>query len=78
MSTTLTNTTMKSTEMSEHTSTISEMHDNVSTSTVFLVVKKKYATVKSTSKSSVIQTQPSSRSTLATPTTTIPKGPKHS
>ena len=64
--------------MSEHTSTISEMHDNVSTSTVFLVVKKKYATVKSTSKGLVIRTQSSSHSTPQITTATIPKGPQHS
>ena len=67
--------------MSECTSTISEMHDDVSTSTASVTMKKKYATAKSTSKSTVTQTQLLSRSTLAmlqitAPTT--PKGPQHS
>ena len=80
-STTLTNTTRKLPKTSEHTSTIFETHDVISTGAVSLAMKKKYAAVKSTSKSSVIQTQPSSRSTSATPqimTATIPKGLEHS
>ena len=70
--------TRKSTRMSEHTLTISETRDDVSTSTVFLTMKKKYATIKSTSKSLVIRSQPSSHSTLVTSMEMIPKGPKHS
>ena len=62
MSTTFTNTTRKSTRTSEHTSTISEMRDDISTSIVFLAMKKKYTAIKSMSKSSVIRTQPSSHS----------------
>jgi len=65
-STTLANTTRKLKKMSEHTSTISETRDDVSTSVVFLAMKKKFTAVKNTSKSSVIQTQPSSHSTSAT------------
>ena len=53
VSTTLANMTRKSTRTFEHTLTIFETRDDVLTSTVFLTMKK-YATVKSTSKSSVI------------------------
>ena len=66
--------------MSGCTSIISETHDDVSTSAVSVIMKKKYAAVKSTTKSSVTRTQLSSRSMLAmlqlTPTT-IPKAPQH-
>ena len=55
-STTVANMTRKLTRMSEHTSTIFEMHDDISMSTIFLAMKKKYTTVKSMSKSSVIRT----------------------
>ena len=51
--------------MSERTSTISETRDDVSMSAVSVAMKKKYTAVKSTSKSSVTQTQLSSRSTPA-------------
>ena len=54
ISTTLTKTTKKSTKMSERTSTISEMHDVISTGAVSLAMKRKYAGVKNTSKSSAI------------------------
>ena len=54
VSTTLSNMTKKSTKMSERTSTISRMHDVISTGTVSLAMKRKYAGVKKTSKSSVI------------------------
>ena len=70
--------TRRSTRTSECTSIISKMHDDVSTNAILVTIKKKYATVKNTSKSSVIQTQLSSHSTSAMPqitTTTIPKGP---
>ena len=66
-SNTLANTTRRLTRTSERTSTIFEMHDNVSTSAVLVAMKNKYATVKNTSKSLVIQTQLSSHSTSATP-----------
>ena len=66
-STTLANMTNKSTRMSERTTTISETVDIISTSIVSLATKKKYATIKSTSNSSVIWTQPSSRLTSAMP-----------
>ena len=72
------NMTRRSTRTSERTTTISETRDDVLTSAVFLAMKKKYGTVKSTSKSSVIQTEPSSHSMSVTPTAMIPKGPKHS
>ena len=65
--------------MFEHASIISGMRDIISTSVVSLAMKK-YAGVKNTSKSLVIQTQPSNHSTLATPqitTTMIPKGPEY-
>ena len=81
VSTTLANSTKKSTKMFERTSTISKMHDVISTGAVSLAMKRKYAGVKSTSKNSETQTQPSSHSTLATPHITmvmIPKGPEHS
>ena len=55
-STTLANTTRKSTRTSKHTLTISMTRDDVSMSAIFLAMKKKYATVKSMSKSSVIWT----------------------
>ena len=80
-SNTLANMTRRSTRTFERTSTISEMHEDVSTSAVLVAMKKKYATVKSMSKSSVIQTQPFSHSTSATPqitTAMILKGPEHS
>ena len=53
-STTLANMTRKSTKTSELTSTISETRDVISTGTVSLAMKKKYAGVRSTSKSLVI------------------------
>jgi len=77
---TFANTTRRSTRTSKRTSTISETRDNISTSAISVIMKKKYATVKSMTKSSVTQTQLSSHSTSATlqimaPTT--PKGPQH-
>ena len=80
-STTLANMTKKSTKMSERTSTISEMCDVISTGAVSLTMKRKYASIKSTSKNSETQTKPSSHSMLATLQITmlmIPKGPEHS
>ena len=79
--TTLANMTRKSTRTSEHTSTISETCDDISTSAISLAMKKKYAAVKNTSKSLVIRTQPSSHSMSATPqitVSTILKGLEHS
>ena len=52
--------------MSECTSIISETHVDVSTSATSVAMKKKYAAVKSTNRSSVTWTQLSSRSTPAT------------
>ena len=80
-STTLTNMTKKWIKMSEHTSTTSGMHDVTSMGAVSLVVNRKYAGVKNTSKSSVIRMQPSSHLTpamLQIPTVMILKGPEHS
>jgi len=48
--------TRRLTRMSEHTSTISEIHHDISMSTISVIMKKKYVVVKSMSKSSVIQT----------------------
>ena len=81
ISTTLANMTKKSTKMSERTSTIFETRDVILMGAVSLTMKRKYAGVKNTSKSSIIRMQPSSHLTLAMlqiPTVTIPKGPKHS
>ena len=81
VSTTLANTTKKSTKMSEHTSTISGMRDVISMGAVSLAMKRKYAGVKNMSKSLVIRMQPSSHLTPATLqilTVTIPKGSEHS
>ena len=50
------NTTRRSTRTSECTSTISEMHDDVSTNAALVAMKKKYATARSTSKSMVTRT----------------------
>ena len=67
--------------MSECTSIISEMHNDVSTSVASVAMKKKYAAAKSMSKSTVTWTQLSSRSTpvtlwmMALPT---PRGTQHS
>ena len=55
VSTALANSTKKLTKMFEHTSTISEMRDVISTSSVSLGMRRKYAGVKNTSKSSVIR-----------------------
>jgi len=65
--TTITKMTRKSTETFGCTSTISDTCDDVSTSAALAIMKKKYAAAKSMSKSSVIQTQPSSHSTPAIP-----------
>jgi len=46
--------------MSENTSTTFEMHDVISMGAVSLAMKRKYAGVKNTNKSLVIQMQPSS------------------
>ena len=79
ISTTLANMTKKSTKMSERTSTIFGTCDIISTGTVSLAMKRKYAGVKNTSTSLVIRTQPSSHSMPATPQmVTIPRGPEHS
>ena len=76
------NTTRRSTRTSGCTSTISEMHDDVSTNAASVAMKKKYAAIKSMSKSMETQTQLSSHSMsamlqISTPTTTL-KGPQHS
>jgi len=55
-STTLTNTTKRSNKTSERASTNSRTCDVKSTGTIFLAMKKKYAGVKSTSKSLEIWT----------------------
>ena len=81
VSTTLANLTKKWIKMSEHTSTTSRMHGVTSTGAISLAMKRKYIGAKNTSKSSVIQTQPSNHSTPATlqiPMAMIPKGPEHS
>ena len=81
MSTSLNNTTRKPTRTFERKSIISETRNVILTSTISLTMKKKYAAIKNTSKSSVIWTQPSSHSTSTTPqitTVMIPKGPQHS
>ena len=73
--------TKKSTKMSERTSTISGMHDVISTGTISLGMKRKYTGVKNMSKSLVIRIQPSSHLTpvmLQMLTVMIPKGPEHS
>ena len=67
------NTTRRSTRTSECTSTIFEMHDDVSTNTASVAIKKKYAAARSTSKSTVTRTQLSSRSMPATLQTMAPK-----
>ena len=67
--------------MFERTSTIFKTHDVILVGAVSLAMKKKYAGVKNTSKSSIIQTQPSSHSTSAMPQitmATILKGLEHS
>ena len=71
--------TRRSTKTSECTSTISEMHDDVSMNVASVTMKKKYATARSMSKSMVIRTQLWSRSlqaTLQTTTPTTQKGPQ--
>ena len=72
--------TRRSTRTSECTSTISEMHNDVSTNATSVTMKMKYATARSTSKSTVTQTQLSSHSptaTLQTMAPTTPRAPKH-
>jgi hypothetical protein len=59
------NTTRRSTRMSECTSTIFEMHDDVSTSAASIAIKKKYTAARSMSRSTTTRTQLSSRSTPA-------------
>ena len=44
------NTTRRSTKTSECTSTISEMHDDISTNAVLVAKKKKYAATRSTTR----------------------------
>ena len=81
MSSTFANMTRMSTRTSECTSTISEMHEDVSTNVASVAMKKKYAAARSTSMSMVTRTQLLSRSTLATlqaMALTTPKGPQHS
>jgi len=81
VSTTLANSTKKSTKMFERTSTISGMRDVISTGAISLTMKRKYTGVKNTSKSSVIRMHPSSHLTpamLLIPTVMIFKSPKHS
>ena len=56
-SSTFANTTRRSTRMSKCTLIIFEMHDDISTSAASVAMKKKYATARSTSKSTVIRTQ---------------------
>ena len=73
--------TKKSTKVSEHTSTTSEMYDVISIGAVSLGMKRKYIGVKNTSNNSVIRMRPSSHLMPATPpilTVMIPKGPEHS
>ena len=60
-----TNTTRRSTRTFECTSTIYEMHDDVSMNAASAAMKKKYAAARSTSKSTVTQTQLLSHSPLA-------------
>ena len=59
------NMTKKSIKMSEHTSTTSGMHDVISIGAISLGMRRKYAGIKNTSKSSVIRMQPSSHLMLA-------------
>ena len=54
---TIANMTKKSNRMFECTSTIFEMHDDVSMNSASVAMKKKYAAARSTSKSTVIRTQ---------------------
>ena len=57
--------TKKWNKMSERTSIIFGTRDAISTGAVSLAMKRKYAGVKNTSKSSVIRMQPSSHLTPA-------------
>ena len=75
------NPTRRLTRTSECTSTIFEMHDDVSTNAASVAMKTKYAATRSTSKSMVTRTQLLSRSptaTLQTTAPTTPRGPQHS
>ena len=60
------NPTRRLTRTFECTSTISEMHDDVSTNAASVAMKMKYTAARSMSKSTVTQTQLSSRSLMAT------------
>ena len=76
-----TNPTRRSTKTFECASTISEMHDDVSNNAASVAMKMKCATARSTSKSTVTQTQLLSHSLpamLQTTAPTNPKGPQHS
>ena len=59
------NMTRRLTRTFECTSTISEMHDDVSTNAISVAMRMKYAATRSTSKSMVTWTQLLSRLTLA-------------
>ena len=74
-------TTRRLNKMLECTSVTFGMHDGVSSNVASVAMKKKYAAVKSTSRSSVTRTQLSSCSTpamLEITASTTPKGPRHS
>ena len=60
------NLTRRLTRTSGCTSTISEMHDDVSTNAASVAMKTKYVAARSTSKSTATRTQPSSQSLVAT------------
>jgi len=75
---TFANMTRRLTRTSECTLIISETHDDVSMSAALVAMKKKYAAIKSMSKSSVTWTQLSSHSIPQITTATILKGPQHS
>ena len=68
--------TRRSTRTSECTSTNFEMHDDVSTNAASVAMNMKYVAARSTSKSTVTQTQLSSHSSAATLQTTAPTTPR--
>ena len=70
------NTTRRSTRASECTSTIFKMHDDVLTNATSVAMKKKYATARSMSKSTVTRTQLSNCSMPATLQMTASLTPK--
>ena len=69
-------TTRRSTSTSGCISTIVEMHDGASTNVDSVAMKMKSAIVRSTNKSTVTQTQLSSRSLMATLQTMAPTTPR--